>query len=187
MVLYNYKLANENINGYKFESGLRNVHICSLLGTAKSINVGDKESDAKCFLSNVRDKGTDLPNNVITRTKTIDAGGCQRRCQQREQCNFFLFFSATHSQWYKRRECRLLKQRGPLEVNVEGHISGPKNCKALSDGKNNEDTEPLINIDFQSDTFIESAYDDFIRPNNILLSKTCLEDYRSLNGKYSLS
>ena len=156
------------------------------LGTTKSTDVSDKASNTQCFLSNVRDKGTDLPNNVITRTKTIDAEGCQRRCQQREQCNFFLYFSPTHSQWYKRRECRLLKQRGPLEVNVEGHISGPKNCKALSDGKNNENTKPSINIDFQSDAFMESAFDNFVRPNNILLSKTCVEDYSSLNGTYSL-
>ena len=146
--------------------------------------VGSNEgTNTTCFLENVRDKGTDVPNNVIARTKTIDAQGCQRRCQKRDQCNFFLFFTPTHSQWYKRRECRLLKERGALEVNSEGHISGPKSCKMMSESKNDEKETSIGSLDFQKEDFIESVYDDFIQPNNMLISRTCNLNYKNINGK----
>ena len=156
-----------------------------VLEIQKSPKASAEETNTTCFLVNVRDKGTDLPNNVIARTKTIDAKGCQRRCQKRDQCNFFLFFTPTHSQWYKRRECRLLNERGALEVNSEGHISGPKSCKVMADSKNDEQVASVTSLDFQMEEFINSVYDNFIQPNNMLISRTCNLNYKSINGKYN--
>ena len=158
------------------------VFSLAFLVEVKSPAESDEKENAECFLENVRDKGTDSSDNVITRTKTIDAKGCQRRCQKREQCNFFLFFTPTHSQWYKRRECRLLKERGALEVNSDGHVSGPKNCKVTNAGQIDENENSLVSLDFQKDAFIESAFNEFVEPNDIIISQTCLEDYRTLNG-----
>ena len=155
-----------------------------ILEIRKSPEASNEDTNTTCFLVNVRDKGTDLPNNVIARTKTIDAKGCQRRCQKRDQCNFFLFFSPTHSQWYKRRECRLLNERGALEVNSEGHISGPKDCKMMAESKNDDKVKSIDSLGFQMEDFIESVYDDFIQPNNMLISRICHQNYKSINGKY---
>ena len=132
----------------------------------------------------MRYTGTDLPESLITTTKTIDAESCQRRCKNRENCNFFLYFSPTHSQWFKRRECRLLRQRGTLQKNAEGHISGPKFCKHVS---TNKDTLRSLKQDLQSDLFINSIYDNLVQKNNKLISKICIEDYHVPKGKLCTS
>ena len=133
-----------------------------------------------CFLLNVRYTGTDLPDSLITRTKTINAEGCQRRCQHRENCNFFLYFSPTHSQWFKRRECRLLRQRGTLQTHSEGHISGPKLCEH---GKATNDSFTSNKQELQSEAFIDSSYENLVQKNNKLISKICIKDYHIPKGR----
>ena len=64
-------------------------------------------------------------------TKTVDAESCQIRCQLNENCNFFLYLTRNHPQWFKRRECRLLRSTGIL-VNKDNHVSGPKYCNTSS-------------------------------------------------------
>ena len=98
-----------------------------------------KQDHAKqaCFIDNARDSETDHNESVIMRTKTVDVNICQKRCQSHKDCNFFLFLTQTHPQWYKRRECRLLRKTGIL-TNHSGHISGPKYCKlSASTSKSN--------------------------------------------------
>ena len=80
-----------------------------------------------CFVENARDSGTDLNDSIIMKTKTVDADSCQTRCQAHDDCNYFLYLTRNHPQWYKRRECRLLRRTGIL-TNEDEHVSGPKNC-----------------------------------------------------------
>ena len=81
-----------------------------------------------CFSKNARDSGTDVENSIVMKTKTVDAKNCQLRCQLNEECEYFLYFTRNHPQWYKRRECRLLRQTGVVQA-AEGHISGAKFCE----------------------------------------------------------
>ena len=76
----------------------------------------------------MRDSGTDIDNAIVLTTKTVDADRCQTRCQLNEECNHFLYLTRDHPQWYKRRECRLLRRTGLL-MNKNNHISGPKHCE----------------------------------------------------------
>ena len=131
----------------------------------------------------MRYTGTDLPESLITTTKTVDAESCQRRCQNRGNCNFFLYFSPTHSQWFKRRECRLLRQRGTLQMDAEGHISGPKLCEHDT-AKN--DSLTFAKQELQSEAFIDSGYETLVQKNNKLISKICAEDYHVPKGKQIL-
>ena len=88
-----------------------------------------------CYIDNARDSGTDDNESVIMKTKTVDAKICQKKCQSHKECNFFLFLTQTHPQWYKRRECRLLRKTGIL-TNHSGHISGPKYCNLSASTSN---------------------------------------------------
>ena len=96
-----------------------------------------------CFIDNARDSGTDHNESVIMKTKTVDANMCQKRCQSHKECNFFLYLTQTHPQWYKRRECRLLRKTGIL-TNHSGHISGPKYCNLSASTSNRNDSVKAI-------------------------------------------
>ena len=142
-----------------------------------------KTTVAPCYWQNTRNRGTDIPGSIITRTKTLDSMGCQVKCQENENCNFFLYFTRNHPQWYKRRECRLLREGGELERNLKGHISGPKFCGSLN-AKKSDDLVSLKNS-LQSSEFINSTYVDLIDKNNNLVKILCPTRYRIRKGIYS--
>ena len=80
----------------------------------KSANNLNESHSKNCFVDNTRDSGTDSKNSILMKTKTVDAESCQTRCRFSEGCNYFLYLTKEHPQWYKRRECRLLRHTGPL-------------------------------------------------------------------------
>ena len=77
------------------------------------------------------------------KTKTADADSCQIRCQLNKECNYFLYLTRDHPQWYKRRECRLLRSTGIL-INKDNHVSGPKYCNLSITSYDIEPTPPNI-------------------------------------------
>ena len=125
-------------------------------GVYKTDNLSvDSTKDNKgslCFVDNTRDSGTDLINSVLLKTKTVDAESCQTRCQFSEGCNYFLYLTKDHPQWYKRRECRLLSHTGTL-VNKEHHVSGPKHCNLTKNYTFVKESNDLVDL---NRTFLES-------------------------------
>ena len=89
------------------------------------------------------------------------------------QYNYFLYFTRTHPQWYKWRECRLLRQTGTLKKNKKGHTSGPKFCQSLSDD-NNTNLVKFINDVDQSDEFNSSTFANLTRNFNDLITPLCV-------------
>ena len=153
-----------------------------------NVKTNDNPPTQLCFWENTRDTGTDLPNSMMRRTSTIDVEGCQRRCQSREGCNYFLYFTSNHPQWFKRRECRLFRTFfwktffEKLEINKEGHISGPKFCRPV--GTKSDSTSFLKN-EFNADKFTDFAYEKLTHDYNKLISTLCVSQFNLTNGKYT--
>ena len=137
-----------------------------------------------CLLYNSRDSGSDLPNSIITRTKTNNAEGCQKRCQNVSSCNFFLYFTADHPQWYKRRECRLLRKTGTIQPNNKGHISGPKFCHSTSTQNNDNDNLNLLQNKLKYEEFITFLFANLQQSYNGLISNLCLSNFNVSTGKF---
>lgn len=81
-----------------------------------------------CFATRGRYSSTDFSDARILETRSVDVQDCQRKCQEHPKCNYFLFFSRNHYQRFKHLTCRLLRFKGTLKLDGEGHISGPKYC-----------------------------------------------------------
>ena len=118
-------------------------------GHKSAKNLNDSPNN-NCFADNTRDSGTDSKNSILFKTKTVDAESCQTRCQFSEGCEYFLYLTKEHPQWYKRRECRLLRHTGIL-VNEDHHVSGPKHCNSTVKGPFEEN-----NFNGLNQTFIDS-------------------------------
>ena len=142
------------------------------LDEANSDNIGEEGEKATttlnrpCFVENARDSGTDLNDSVLLTTKTIDADKCQTRCQLKEECNYFLYLTRNHPQWYKRRECRLLHRTGLL-INNDNHVSGPKYCNIslTSDHKDSLETTVFNMTELSNSTThqnLTQLVDDFL-------------------------
>ena len=127
------------------EAGTENEFIWSFLKRFQFLSAA-KQDQAKqaCYIDNARDSGTDHNESVIMKTKTVDANICQKRCQSHKECNFFLFLTQNHPQWYKRKECRLLRKTGSL-TDHSGHISGPKYCNlSVSTSNSNHSVKAIF-------------------------------------------
>ena len=82
--------------------------------------------------------GTDIGGSVVKKTKEESDLNCQESCKDHPECNFFLFFTNTHYQTWKRGECRLLRFQGQYQPNQKGHTSGPSECDKV-DSQDNYD------------------------------------------------
>ena len=151
------------------DAGTKNQFIWSFLKRFQFLSAA-KHGKAKlaCYIDNARDSGTDHNESVIMKTKTVDAKICQKKCQSHKECNFFLFLTQTHPQWYKRRECRLLRKTGIL-TDHSGHISGPKFCNLSVSASNSShsvkavlpsSTNSLVNA--TSHNNLAQLVDDFL-------------------------
>ena len=94
--------------------------------------------DDNCFQFNTRLSGTDIGGSVIKKIKEESDLNCQESCKDHPECNFFLFFTSTHYQTWKRGECRLLRFQGQYQPNQKGHTSGPSECDKV-DSQDNYD------------------------------------------------
>ena len=142
-----FRILFEDMEGQQEDDDetIENEFIWSFLKRFQFLSAA-KQNQAKqaCYIDNARDSETDHNESVIMKTKTVDADICQKRCQSHKDCNFFLFLTQTHPQWYKRRECRLLRKTGIL-TDHSGHISGPKYCNlSVSTSNGNHSVKAIL-------------------------------------------
>ena len=57
-----------------------------------------------------------MRNGIIRKTKENTVEDCQGRCQEENDCEFFLYFTDSHYQTWKRGECRLLRYQGEYQA-----------------------------------------------------------------------
>ena len=77
------------------------------------IDLEDNDLGAKntqsCFSIKGRYTGTDLIDSRIKELRTLSTQECQQKCNEHEDCNYFLYFSLDHYQRFKHNTCRLLR------------------------------------------------------------------------------
>ena len=74
----------------------------------KDNDLGAKNTQS-CFSIKGRYTGTDLIDSRIKELRTLSTQECQEKCNEHEDCNYFLYFSLDHYQRFKHNTCRLLR------------------------------------------------------------------------------
>ena len=104
-------------------------------------------NDVPCVQTDMRLTGTDVSGSRIREVYRSTDALCQAACVEEAECKYFLYFSQTHYQPWKRGACRLLRRGGDF-VPAAGHVSGPKTCD-LANG--------ILNLEKQILEFFEST------------------------------
>ena len=79
-----------------------------LITDLKDNDLGAKNTQS-CFSIKGRYTGTDLIDSRIKELRTLSTQECQEKCNEHEDCNYFLYFSLDHYQRFKHNTCRLLR------------------------------------------------------------------------------
>ena len=79
-----------------------------LIMDLKDNDLGAKNTQS-CFSIKGRYTGTDLIDSRIKELRTLSTQECQEKCNEHEECNYFLYFSLDHYQRFKHNTCRLLR------------------------------------------------------------------------------
>ena len=79
-----------------------------LITDLKDNDLGAKNTQS-CFSIKGRYTGTDLIDSRIKELRTLATQECQQKCNEHEDCNYFLYFSLDHYQRFKHNTCRLLR------------------------------------------------------------------------------
>ena len=79
-----------------------------LIMDLKDNDLGAKNTQS-CFSIKGRYTGTDLIDSRIKELRTLSTEECQQKCNEDEDCNYFLYFSLDHYQRFKHNTCRLLR------------------------------------------------------------------------------
>ena len=115
----------------------------------------NNDENAECIVVDGRYSGTDMKDGKIKEVRAKSPQHCQELCKLNKECQFFIYFSTSHYQRYKHKVCRFLRFSGEMELNQNGHVSGPQICP---------------------EEFIPKIKDYFISGLNRIISSSCRID-----------